>query len=219
MNCDDCRQRLQARLDGETVGGDDLDGHLRHCPECRALHAAAGRLHVGLLSAAASVPPAGLADRIVAGVLADRRSRQRSRRVLVFALAGLAAAAALALAVMLPKSGPQSVMVQAPPDPAPEPPPSLTENVEKATSAVASLARRTADQTVSDGQLLVPAVSLPMPPEEVLAPPLDPPAESLLEAGHGVANGLEPVANHARRAFNLFLRDMPPMTPENKSGL
>jgi len=89
----------------------------------------------------------------------------------------------------------------------------------EATSAVASLARKTADETVSNGQLLVPSVPLGMPAEEALAPPQDPPAQSLRQAGQGVATGLEPVATSARRAFDLFLRDMPPVTPEAKSGL
>jgi hypothetical protein len=91
--------------------------------------------------------------------------------------------------------------------------------VAEARSAVASLARRTADETVSDGQLFVPTVPVEVPSEEVLGPPLEPPAQSLRETGQGVATGLEPVANSARRAFDLFLRDMPPVTPEGKSGL
>ena len=74
-----------------------------------------------------------------------------------------------------------------PPDEQPAPPPSLNDNVAEATSAVTSLARRTADQTVNDGQLLVPSVTLPMPSEQGV----EPPAESLREAGHGVATGLE----------------------------
>jgi hypothetical protein len=48
---------------------------------------------------------------------------------------------------------------------------------------------------------------------------LDPPAQSLRQAGQGVATGLEPVATSARRAFDLFLRDIPPVAPEVKSGL
>jgi hypothetical protein len=83
----------------------------------------------------------------------------------------------------------------------------------EATSAVASLARRTADETVSNGQILVPAVSLPMTEPEVLGPPLEPPAQSLREAGHGVAVGLEPIASSAARAFDLFRRDIAPVAP------
>jgi hypothetical protein len=244
MNCDQCRLALQAHLDGDPVSGDDLDAHLHSCADCRALHAAAGRLRVGLLAAAAPTPPAGLSDRIVAGVLKDQRARRRMRRRIVLAVVGLAAAASLVIAVffrggssggslaqvhqslhdfLFPRPPGRAVLagLDRMPDLDEELPalPSLNDNMEQATSAVASLARRTADQTMNDGQLLVPSVTLPMPSEEGVTPTLEPPAESLREAGHGVASGLEPVTHHARRAFNLFLRDMPPVTPDTKPGL
>ncbi len=233
MNCDDCRQRMQACLDGEPPGGDGVEEHVAACPACRALNAAARCLRIGLLAAPALTPPTGLAERIVAGVLADRRGRQRSRRRLILGSIGLAAAASLVVAFLLPARGPnpvaprppdrETVAVEpVPPKPGPDSPaprPSLNDNVAEATSAVASLARRTADQTLTSGQIFFPDVPLEMPPEPGLAAPLEPPAQSLREAGNGVANGLGPVADSARRAFDLFLRDMPPVTPESKSGL
>jgi hypothetical protein len=224
MTCDDCRRRLQAWLDGDPPGADGLDAHLAACPACRALDAAARRLRGGLLAAPVLTPPAGLADRIVSGVLADRRRRQRARRRLVFAGLALAAAACLAVALLLPKRAPSGVVSVAPDSgraEAPRPtekepaPPSLNENVAEATSAVASLARRTADETLTSGQLLLPAVPLDVPSDEVLGPP----AESLRETGQGVATGLSPVTTSARRAFDRFLRDIPPVSAEAKSGL
>jgi hypothetical protein len=101
---------------------------------------------------------------------------------------------------------------QAQPAPAP---PSLRENVEEATSAVASLTRRTAGETVEQGRLLLPAVSLPAPEQAALAEPLEPPVESLRQAGQGVTTSLAPVTTSARRAVDLFLRDIPPMAERN----
>jgi anti-sigma factor RsiW len=230
MNCDDFQQRIQAEFNGDPPGADGVEVHLATCPACRALDAAARRLRVGLLATPAPAPPSGLADRIVAGVLADRRQRQRSRRRLVFAGLGLAAAASLAIVLMLPKWMPNDSVAALPTnkevvpeeDPVRKPsvpPPSLNENMAEATSAVASLARRTADQTVSSGHIFMPTVSLEVPAEELLAQPLEPPAQSLREAGSGVATGLGPVTNSARRAFDLFLRDIPPVASEPKSGL
>jgi hypothetical protein len=240
MNCDDCRQQLQARLDGGTVPADEIAAHLAACPECQGLEAAARRLQTGLRLLTPPAPPAGSAERLVAGVLTDRRRRIRRRR-LAFAGTATALAAALLLALFaLPDGrGSRDWLTQAwdavkerffpgptltdwdlatdePSDPHPveeSPAPSLNDNMAKATSAMASLARRTADETVSNGQLLVPAVSLPMTEPEVLGPPLEPPAQSLREAGHGVAVGLEPVTSSAVRAFDLFRRDIAPMTP------
>jgi anti-sigma factor RsiW len=237
MTCDDCRQRIQAWLDGDPGGADGVEAHLAVCPACRALAGAARRLRTGLRAAAAPIPPIDLADRIVAGVLADRR-RRHSRRRLLFAGIAVAAAACLVVAVVLPKRGPdhtasvppsgkadvaENHTPLAPPrnEPTPEPPaapPSLNENVAEATSAVASLARRTADETLTSGQILLPTVPMDVPTPEMLGP-LEPPAQSLREAGEGVATGLGPVTNSARRAFDLFLRDIPPGPHEGKSGL
>jgi hypothetical protein len=219
MTCDDCRRHLQARLDGEALCGDDVEAHLVHCSECRWLHSAADRLRVGLLAVPFPTPPIGLSERVVADVLRDRKRRLMRRR-LVFVGAGLAAAAAVIVALVLFPSTPKQI---ANGDPKPTikdintPPLSLNENVAEATSAVASLAKRTADETVSNGQIVVSSVPLPLPTEDV--PPLDPSAQSLRDAGHNVATGLEPVANSARQAFDRFLHDLPPMTPEVKSGL
>jgi hypothetical protein len=238
MNCDDCRQQLQARLDGESVPADDIAAHLAACPECRALEAAARRLHTGLRLLTPPAPPAGIAERLIAGVLADRRKRVRRRRL---AFAGVVGALAASLLVVLfftpgeddrtafgwvedmyslakyryftPNKSLKQIQLAPHTPPDEEPVPSLNDNMADATSAVASLARRTADETVSSGQLLVPAVSLPMTEPEVLGPPLEPPAQSLREAGHGVAVGLEPVTSSAVRAFDLFRRDIAPMTP------
>jgi hypothetical protein len=242
MNCDDCRERLQVRLDGAALAEDDLEAHLSGCPECRALDAAARRLVAGLLLTAAPAPPPDLAGRIAVCVINDQRRLRRLRRGLVLAGAvGVAASLLLGLLLVPTDSQRTSWVAQKwesvlaffnPPyvvtvvnlpdtdiDVDPKPPASLNDNAAEATSAVASLARRTADETLSDGQLLLPSLSLSLPPDDMLTPALDPPATSLREAGQGVATGLEPVATSARRAFDLFRRDIVPLTPEAKSGL
>jgi hypothetical protein len=245
MNCTDCQERLQARLDGEGVPADEIAAHLAACPECRALEAAARRMQAGLRLRTPPVPPAGLAERITAGVLADRRRRTRRRLAFVGVVTALAASLLMALFIapgddgrtpagwvkekyyavkwqLIPGSRYEDdpsirslyqITLDGPPHSEEEPAPSLNDNMAEATSAVASLARRTADETVSNGQMLVPTVSLPMTEPEVLGPPLEPPAQSLREAGHGVALGLEPVTNSAVRALDLFRRDITPMAP------
>jgi hypothetical protein len=50
--------------------------------------------------------------------------------------------------------------------------------------------------------------------------PLEAAAPSLRETGRGMTAGLEPVARSARRAVNLFLRDLPTGAgADDKSGL
>jgi hypothetical protein len=251
MNCADCQERLQARLDGEVVPADEMAAHLAACPECRDLEAAARRLQTGLRLLTPPAPPAGFAERLVAGVLADRRRKVRRRLAFAGVVTALAASLLLVFFItpgedgltpagwvkkkyytikweLIPGSqyeddpsirSLKQITLNGPPLSEEEPVPSLNDNMAEATSAVAALARRTADETVGNGQLLVPSVSLPMPQEDGLTPPLDPPAQSLRDAGQGVATGLEPVAASARRAFDLFRRDIPPVSGEAKSGL
>ncbi len=236
MNCDEYCNWMQACLDGDGVGGDDVAAHQAACPECRALAAAARCLEVALRLPGSPPVPEGLGARIVAGVLADRRRRRRSRQ-LAFAAAAVAIAASLLLVLLaLPGRGTPLGSLQdewvkvknyyfpqtpvhfdgqgSYSEPAPEEVPvaSLNDNVTEAGSAVASLAKRTGDEAISSGQLLVPSVALPMPTEDAVPSPLKPPAQSLREAGRGVAAGLQPVADSAVRAFTLFRRDLPPMT-------
>jgi hypothetical protein len=171
----------------------------------------------------------------VARVLAERQVGTRFRRR-VLAVASLAAGLLLAAAggyVWLRPKGtePASPDTPAPqaakpvevpkgPDksvPAPSPV-SLNQSVADAGSAMASLTRR----TVEDSRDLLPgSVSPPTIPAAGSLPPdfVGPPAQSLREAGQGVSAGFEPMTTSARRAVDLFLREIPPMDPEQKRGI
>jgi predicted anti-sigma-YlaC factor YlaD len=226
MTCAEYRERLQERLDGVTAPESaELATHLADCPACRALHAAAGRLEQGLRSLPPPRPPADLAGRIALRVLAQRRRPARWRRGLFL---GLSLAASLFLVVGLALRRPQPTeRVEAPPPPPPPavtpelpppPRPSLGTSVAEATSAVASLTRRAADETVEGSRALLPPMPLP-PADDPLTTAFEPPAESLREAGQGVATGLQPVADSARRAARLFLRDLTFAGSDAKPGL
>ena len=69
-----------------------------------------------------------------------------------------------------------------------------------ATFALPTLARR---------RFLLTAPIPPMHDATALQETLDTPTRSLREAGQGVSAGLEPITNSARRAFDLFLREVP----------
>jgi hypothetical protein len=93
----------------------------------------------------------------------------------------------------------------------------------EAGSAVVNITRRKADETVGQSWLFWPAVTPPpLDDPSVLSQPLElggPPARSLREAGQSVSAGLEPVTSSARRAFDMFLRELPPVGAEDKPGL
>ena len=225
MNCSDCLDLLQARLDGAApLAIAEVEEHLATCPACRAQDAAARRLEAGLRLLTPPAPPAGLTERVVAGVLAERRRRLRLAR---WGRAAVAAAAAVLVVVLVSENRPRLPLPSAPDEPiaaVPTPPEvpetvSLRDSVAEAGSAVASLTRRTADETVGQGRLLLPVVARAAPEDLVPVPPMEPPVGPLREAGQGLSSGLEPVTSSARRAFDLFLREVPPMGPETKRGL
>lgn len=226
MNCHVSRQLLQERLDGVPVESPDWLEHLRRCPDCRALEAASRRLLEGMGLLASPLPPTELASRIADRVVLDRRrTRRRARRRWAVTLA-LAASLFVALALRLEWRGqstdaegrhPAPVATKnapAPPEPAGEPP-SLREAVTEASAAVAALTSHTAVDTVESTRWLVPKVSAPELPKVDLES-IEPPTGPLREAGQGVSTGLEPVTNSARRAFGLFLRELPPMDEQQK---
>ena len=218
MSCSEFQRLLQQRLDGEPQPeSNPSERHTAQCPACRALEATAERLEEGLRRLRPPVVSDDLGQRIVAGVLAERRQRDRLRYRRL-ALVG-AVAAGLLLAVFLGYSRRPATSEpmakdskrQLPPT-VPSRDPSLDESVQEASSALVSLMNRTADQAVEQGRVLIPPVQVAMPalpPADAWQAPLEQPVASLRTARHGVAAGLEPVTNSAVRAVNLFWREIP----------
>lgn len=216
MNCLECQNRIQERLDGgDWLAGADLERHLAECRDCRQLHEAARRLEEGLRLLPAPFPPPGFADRMVQQVLGQRRRRRTWH--LAATVGGLAATVLVTVLAMQywPQAGvsppPAPVHAAKPTEPQPGPPPSLSDSFAEVSSAVAALARRTTEETVDQTRVLwldpMPTVAQ----VERVEPAPDLAAQSLWEAGQGVSAGLEPVTTSARRAVDLFLRELPPM--------
>lgn len=211
MNCLECQHLVQQQLDGEPAGAGELDRHLADCAACRQLFAAARCLEEGLRRLPQPVPPVGFCNRLVGAALADRRRRQigRRRMVVIGSLAAAVVVAVLASSVWRPTPQPAApVVVQAPPSVPTPPVPSLQDSVAELGSAVAALARRTTAETVEPTRLLWPE----SPKEEPREDSAELAAQTLWEAGQGASAGLEPVTSSARRAVDLFLRELPPMS-------
>jgi hypothetical protein len=221
MNCHAYQSLLQQRLDGTPIESPEAMEHLRTCSDCRALEKAANRLEVGLRRLASPQPPPDLSRRIADRVRTDRRRVQRRARRRLAATLALAACLLVALALRLDWRIPRDAsdteaaaqkVTKALPAPQKQPaaPPTLRESVAEAGGAVASLTSQTADDAVESTRWLVPRVPAAQMPEVNLSA-IEPPTGPLREAGEGVSAGLEPVTNSARRAVDLFLRELPPM--------
>src|SRR5947209_1416504 len=214
MNCVESHELLQRGLDGDgaALAKEELAAHLALCPACRELHRAAQRLLDGLSHVAPPRPPADLAERICQQVLVERSRRRRwRRRLTTAALAAslLLLASAIYLAVQtgsrIPPSAALAERKHSPDSP------SLHRHLEEAGLAVVALTRRTADETMDQTKFLLP-VSLPdasLSDALALGQALESPAQSLRELQEGMSAGLEPVATSARRAVDLFWRELP----------
>jgi hypothetical protein len=225
MECSEFQHELQRRLDGDGTGdGADIERHLAVCSSCRELQALSSRLIQALDGQVAPVPPGGMNDRIVSLVLREASARQQARKRWK---RRLAVAASLLLAVALgyslwqsrPRSGSSDpdALVKTEEKPTPsQARPSL--NIQEAGNTLVALVNRTADETVGQGRVLLPrGVSTPdLSSSEAWQPNLEPGTQSLREAQEGVAVGFEPVTSSARRAVNLFLREIPPMETQKQ---
>lgn len=213
MTCPHFHSWLQAQLDREAYEDAQAERQLRDCPECRALDAAVQSLRVALLELTPPAPPADLSRRIVNQVLAAQRHTRRRQAT---AWAALAASLLLTMGMTwawprwFPSQSADSGNAESIPSrqETPTPPLRLRESVAQASYAVASLTSQAADETMEHTRLLLPSVpagSL----DVAAAPALETPRQSLREAGLGVSEGLEPLADSARRAVGLFLRELP----------
>ena len=159
-------------------------------------------MSAGLVKAFAPPPvPAGLADRIVADVLADFPRRRRLRLVRQISYAGMAMAAAILAAIWLMRPAPSPA-----PIPAKEmlanadaAAPNLKRDLGDAGTAVAALTRRAADEVAEIGKQLLPPSAPPLAPPQPVRP--------LGDAAPALANGFEPITSSARRAARLVLRE------------
>jgi predicted anti-sigma-YlaC factor YlaD len=220
MNCHAYQSLLQQRLDGTPIESPEAMEHLRACAECQTLEKASRRLEASLRRLTSPVPPPDLAQRIAKRVLMDRRRVQRRARRRLAATFALAACLLVALALRLDWPISREAfdtgrtarnVTKVPPIPQKQSsPPTLRESVAEASGAVASLTSQTADEAVESTRWLVPRVSASQLPEVKLSS-IKPPTAHLSEASEGVSAGLEPVTSSARRAVDLFLRELPPM--------
>jgi hypothetical protein len=215
MNCLECQELLQKRLDGERIAvAEMLEQHLGECTTCREQHAAALRLMEGLQQAPRPKPTANFAQRLVAQVMQDRRQRQAKVRRRVFVTATLAASVLLMLFAayywlprphtgeaqplardIIPKRKvpAHKDLLEPKDDPKPEP-----------RHALSALTQRLADTTRDHAKV----VQVAMTPDGIDGLPAVnelPDDPNVRE----VSDGVRTVTRSARKAFDFFARELP----------
>jgi hypothetical protein len=217
MNCAEFQELLQQRLDGEPVADSgEMDRHLTACASCRELEMLASRMTKVLKARAILSPSKRLSDQIVSQVLVELDSQQVRRRWTrrVFAVSSLAAglllAAFMGYSWLRTREGPTSNTVTKNDGLPASKSGHAPLNLKEAGSTLVALVNRTADETVGQGRVLLPQ-EVPTPDLTVAdnwQPAL--PSQAIRDAQDGVAVGFEPVTDSARRAVNLFLRELSP---------
>src|SRR5438270_872680 len=92
MQCHECHDLLQRRLDGEgPVDSVELGRHLAQCVSCRGIYASSELMLKGLKVLPAVALPAQFSQRMAGLVLADRQHRRRRVRARVWVTVALAA--------------------------------------------------------------------------------------------------------------------------------
>lgn len=205
MNADSWRDLLQQHLDGE-LSRDEL---LPRLPTSEL--PAVERLLAGVAALTPLAAPPALTSRLCDALLLESRPghrprpRPRPRWRRLASTAGLIAAALL-LTLGIGKAPVRVARLSDPMVSRGEPPiEPLRHSVEKAGTALARITSRTAER-MGDGALVPPPVSPTLPP---MGATIEPPLEPLREASAGVQSGLAPMTDSARRAVELFLRDLP----------
>lgn len=203
----------------------DADAHATHCPGCRAARAGVVRL-LRRTFPPVLAPTPGFADRVTRAAVADFRRRRMLRRAARVGIGALAASLLVGTWFASPRSPladrgafarwwPAGVVrpvpvPEAPPAPDSTPdrqesPDSIRGRFAEAGSAVVSLTRKATDDTLAPALTLFTA---PAPSPVRPGRPAGELPEALTELPQAAKAGLEPLTNTAKRAVNLFLRDV-----------
>jgi predicted anti-sigma-YlaC factor YlaD len=221
MNCPECEDLLQRRLDGDAVDRHALEQHLAVCAACREQHHAAQLLLDALHVWPSVRVPDNFAKNVVRAVVEERVARRRVHRWWT----GVAAAASLLIVVL---AGYVWFAPEKQPGPGPlvkadntTESPSLDRTMQEVRAAVSELTERIADGTKKQALLILSAanpmefnVSLPAPrPFEV---PTEA-ARSFQQTTQGMGDGLQTVARSAQRAVSFLAREVASLEPSMRN--
>lgn len=208
--CAEIRAGWQRKLDDvASTENDTLQSHRATCPSCREFEETARRFEAALKLQQPEILPIDFAERVLTRYRAEPARPWLARHAGIVGGFVLAASVLIAvLAVNIPRnepldSGSLAMRSTLPPVVlAPDRPSSLSDSLNEAGSAFASLTQKATEEAF-DWQF--PALSLPM---NVPLDRLEPAVASIQTMGQGAALGMTPFANTARRAADLFLREI-----------
>ncbi len=203
-DCDAYAEIVHAVLDGDRPVEALASPHTVDCDDCRVLADSARSLTKGCDLLSRSTTPRDFAADVIPAIIAERRRERFFRRTM--ATAALAASVFAAIALWYPTRPNDRAVTHR--EPALEPnhvkPPAVEDSLREAGTAFVSLTKRTAIETLTPARNLLAGIEL-----SDAIPEIDPPRPD----GPPVASPIAPIANTARRAINLFIRDVGGLAP------
>jgi hypothetical protein len=204
--CAAAHAALQRRLDGEAFNEpEEVRLHGATCAVCRSYEEAARKLQAGLKLLEPESPPADFAQKVMAhGIAAPARP---SRRFWWRAGAVVALAASVLLAIYWIQDGHGQPVQPAPEtivqrQEAPQQPQRLDASLDEAGDAVAALTRKAAPPPLD---LHWPSLQLP---SDAPLQQLEPAVASIQSVGQGAVFSVSPITSSAKRAADLFWREL-----------
>jgi anti-sigma factor RsiW len=220
MGCPEVVERIERWLDGESPPPEESEiaFHLAACASCRQRLRAARLVNEFSRPLFLPAPPGWLSRRVEARLLQQARRAMWTRRLV--AAAALAASLVLATGIWFAAFRPRVNTPTASREPGrPAAVPSLQRQVEEAGQAFVSLTERAARSTVGESRFFLPPLAPPaLSGDEVVLETLQPTGQSLEEIKRGMKAGLEPMADSARRAVDLFLGQMQKETAQRRGS-
>ena len=180
------------------------DSHLAECATCREMVAI-----VEQFSLPTPKPSMLFTERVVRAADRDFRQRRRTRWMVRSGAMAMAASVLVAVVVMKPWATKSYEIVQVPDVRSTVKPVKIEQSFAEAGSAFVSITRKATDQS------LAPAVNW-IASRDATVPADRNPSSTLANLPNAAKDGIEPIANTTKRAFNLFVRDVAGLTASGK---
>ncbi len=192
-------------LDREAVSETLVDdSHLVDCAACREMVAIAEQF-----SLPTPKPSMLFTERVVRAADRDFRQRRRTRWMVRSGAMAMAASVLVSVVAMKPWAAKPNEIVQVPEVKSTVKPVKIEQSFAEAGSAFVSITRKATDQSLAPAVNWIASRDATVPAERTEI-------STLANLPNAAKDGIEPITNTTKRAFNLFVRDVAGLTATGK---
>ncbi len=180
------------------------DSHLAECAACREMVAI-----VEQFALPTPKPSMLFTECVVRAADRDYRQRRRTRWMVRSGAMAMAASVLVAVVAMKPWAAKPNEIVQLPEVKSTVKPVKIEQSFAEAGSAFVSITRKATDQSLAPAVNWIASRDATVPAERTEI-------RTLANLPNAAKDGIEPIANTTKRAFNLFVRDVAGLTASGK---